>query len=172
MKSRASLVLLIALLVLVPLSHLEIEPSDGSWLLRVDGVPVDVPGHVADAFSTLTRSCSRVQALAPADPGFESALEAIRRESPPHSLSAQLVDLRRQGDWLLAQVRFTELQSAVVLLQVSEAGYAIAAGGVWSGSTHPHRPGPVVRRYLRSRVPQAPGDLIDCFEDRVAVPGR
>ena len=169
MKSRASLVLLIALLVLVPLSHLEIEPSDGSWLLRVDGVPVDVPGLVADGYSTLTRSCNQVQALAPADQRYAAALEAIRRESPPHSLSAQLVDLRRQGDWLLAQVRFTELQSAVVLLQASEAGYAIAAGGVWSGSTHPHRPGPVIRRFLRSRVSQAPGDLMDCFEDRMPV---
>ena len=172
MKSRASLILLVALLVLVPLSHLELEPSDGSWLVRVDGVPVDVPGLVADGYSTLTRSCSRVQALAPADPGFEAALEAIRQESPPQSLSAKLVDLRRQGDWLLAQVHFTELQSAVVLLQAAGAGHVIAAGGVWSGSTHPHRPGPVIRRFLRSRVPQAPGDLVDCFDDRVTVPSR
>lgn len=170
MKSRASLILMVALLVLVPLSHLELEPSDGSWLLRVDGVPVDVPGLVADGYLTLTRSCSRVQALAPEDPGFDLALEAIRRESPPQSLSAKLVDLRRQGDWLLAQVQFTELQSAVLLLRANGAGYALAAGGVWSGSTHPHRPGPVIRRFLRTRVPQAPGALIDCFDDQVTVP--
>lgn len=172
MKSRASLVLLLLLLVLVPLSHLEMEASDGSWLLRVDGVPVDVPGWAADTYSALTRSCSQVQATAPADQRFVAALEAIRRESPPQSLTAQLVDLRQQGDWLLAQARFTALQSAVVLLQASEAGYAIAPGGVWSGSTHPHRPGPVIRRFLRSRVPQAPGDLIDCFDDRLAPPTR
>lgn len=172
MKSRASLVLLVVLLVLVPLSHLEIEASDGSWLLRVDGVPVDVAGLVADGYSTLTRRCSRVQAIGQAEPQFATALDVIRHESPPHSLSATLIDLRRQDDWLLAQVRFTELQSAVVLLQASGAGYAIATGGVWSGSTHPHRPGPVIRRFLRSRVSQAPGDLIDCFEDRVNLPGR
>ncbi len=165
MKSRASLILLLLLLVVVPLSHLEIEPSDGSWLVRVDGVPVDVPGLVADALTTLTRSCSRVQALAPANPQFSAALDAIRRESPPHSLSAQLVGLRRQDDWLLAQVSFTELQSAVVLMQASESGYVISSGGVWSGSTHPHRPAPVIRRFLRSRVPQAPGDLIDCIDE-------
>jgi len=165
MKSRASLILLLLLLVIVPLSHLEIEPSDGSWLVRVDGVPVDVPGLVADSYSTLTRSCRQVHVLGPADPQFAAALEAIRRESPPHSLSAQLLDLRRQGDWLLAQVRFTELQNAVVLLQVSESGYALAPGGVWSGATHPHRPSPVIRRFLRSRVPKAPGDLIECFDE-------
>ena len=28
----------------------------------------------------------------------------------------------------------------------------------------------MIRRFLRSRVPQAPGDLIDCFEDRLAQP--
>ncbi len=172
MKSRASLVLLVILLVFVPLSHLEVEPADDSWLLRVTGVPVDVRGLVSDGFVRLARSCSRVQALGPDDQRFTSALKAIRQESPPHSLSAQLVDLRQQEDWLLAQVRFANLHDAVVLLHVADAGHVIAPGGVWSGSTLPHRPGPVIRRFLRSRVPQAPGDLIDCFEDRLAVPGR
>ena len=44
MKSRAILFLLLVSLVWVPLSHLEVEPSDDSWLLRVDGVPFDVRG--------------------------------------------------------------------------------------------------------------------------------
>jgi hypothetical protein len=172
MKFRASLLVLVVLLVVVPLSHLNIESSDDSWLVRVDGVPVDVPGLVSDTYSALTRSCSQVQALGPTDPRFASAQEVIRQESPPHSLSAQVVDLRQQGDWALAQVRFAELQSAVVLLQASGAGYAMSPVGVWSGSTHPHRPGPVVRRYLRSRVPQAPGDLVACFDDLVTGAGR
>ncbi len=169
MKSRARLVLLALLLVLVPLSYLDVEHADDSWLLRVTGVPVDVRGLVSDGFVRLARSCSRVQALGPDDQRFTSALRAIRQESPPHSLSAQLVDLRQQEDWLLAQVRFANLHDAVVLLHASGAGHVIAPGGVWSGSTHPHRPGPVIRRFLRSRVPQAPGDLIDCFENRVSL---
>ncbi len=172
MKSRAIGVLLAVLLVAVPLSHLEVEPSDDSWLVRVDGVPFDVAGLMADQALALTRRCGQVQSLGPTDPRFASALAALRQESPPHSLSAQLVDLRQQGDWLLAQVRFADLNNAVVLLQASGAAYVIPAGGVWSGSTHPHRPGPVIRRFLRGKVPQAPGDLVDCFEDYLAVPGR
>ncbi len=168
MKSRASLVLLVVLLVLVPLSHLEVEPADDSWLLRVTGVPVDVRGLVSDGYARMTRSCGQVHPLGPEDPRFASALQAIRQESPPQSLSAQLVDLRQQDDWLLAQARFAELHNAVVLLRASGAGYAIAPAGVWSGSTHPHRPGPLVRKFLRSRVPQAPVDLVDCFDDRFA----
>ncbi len=163
MKSRARLVLLVLLLVLIPLSYLDIERADDSWLLRVTGVPVDVPGLVSDTYSVLTRRCTPVQSVDRADLRFRSALETIRQESPPHSLSAQIVDLRGQGDWLLAQVRFADLHDAVVLLQGAGVGHVIAPGGVWSGSTHPHRPGPMIRRFLRSRVPQAPGDLIDCF---------
>ena len=166
MKSRATFTLLLTMLVLLPLSHLEIEASDDSWLLRVDGRPVDVAGYFSEKYTNLTRHCSQVPALGPTDRLYNDALTAIRQYSPPDSLSAQLVHVIRQDHWLLAQTRFLGLQNAVVLLTQSEQGLTIPEGGIWSGTTHPHRPEPVIRRYLQGRVPAAPADLTGCFNSR------
>jgi hypothetical protein len=151
----------------LPLSHLEIQASDDSWLLLVDGRPVDVAGYFAEKRTQLTRNCSPVKDLSAADRLHAEALRAVRHYSPPDSLSAQLVHAIRQDKWLLVQVQFSDLQAAVVMLTDSGQGLTIPEGAVWSGSTHPHRPDPFIRRYLRSRVPTAPADLIACFESRI-----
>ena len=52
MKLRAMPVVLLALVVLLPLSHLEFERVDDSWLLRVDGRPVDMAGALAQPWLT------------------------------------------------------------------------------------------------------------------------
>jgi hypothetical protein len=155
------------MLVALPLSHLEIHASDDSWLLRVDGRPVDVAGYASERYTQLTRHCNQVQVLRPIDPLHEQALNAIEQYSPPDSLSARMVHVIRQDDWLLAQVKFRNLQDAVVLLRASRQGLEIAKEGVWSGATHPHRPEPLIRRYLQGRVPAAPTDLTECFTYRL-----
>lgn len=162
---------LAALTVLLPLGHLELESSDDSWLLRVDGRPVDVAGYLSEKYTALTRNCDQVQGVPPTDPLHADVLGAIRQYSPPDSLSAQLVALIRQDRWLLAQVEFSTLQDAVVLLKASEQSLTIPQGGVWSGTTHPHRPEPVIRRYLQSTVPAAPVDLTACFASSL-TPGH
>ena len=151
------------MLVVLPLSHLEIQTSHDSWLLLVDGRPVDVAGYVSERHTRLTRHCSHVQALPPTDPLHAQALNTIKHYSPPDSMSARMVHAIRQGDWLLAQVKFRNLQDAVVLLKASTPGLEIVKDGVWSGATHPHRPEPLIRRYLQIRVPSAPADLTACF---------
>ena len=143
--------------------HLEIEAMDDSWLLRVDGRGVDVAGHVAEQFTSLTRRCNAVQRVLPNDALYADTLNVIRQYSPPDSLSAQLMDLTRQDDWLLAQVTFDRLHSAVVLLNASPHGWMVADGAIWSGPTHPHRPEPLIRRYIRSKAAAAPTALLDCF---------
>ena len=163
MKYRASAVVLAVMLVGLPLSHLEVEAFDDSWLLRVDGRPVDVAGYLSERYTQLTRHCRHVQALSPSDPLHAYALRAVVQYSPPDSLSARIVQASRQGDWVLAQVKFRQLQDAVVLLQTTAYGPVIAQGGVWSGATHPHRPDPIIRRYLQNRVPAVPANLLACL---------
>jgi len=138
MKYRASGVVLVAMLVALPLSHLEIQTSDDSWLLRVDGRPVDIAGYVSERYTQFTRECSHVHALLPSDPLSAQALGAIEQHSPPDSLSARMVHVIRKDDWFLVQVKFRSLQDAVVLLSATKEGLEIAMGGVWSGTTHPH----------------------------------
>lgn len=148
----------------LPFQHLELESSDDSWLLLVDGRPVDVVGYFSEQFTSLTRRCNQVEMVIPGDPLQEQALNAIRQYSPPDSFSAQILQLTRQHDWLLAQVKFDQLESAVVLLTQLDQKYSIPTGGVWSGSTHPHRPEPFVRRFIRANVPLVPAQLMSCFE--------
>lgn len=163
LKSPAKLSLLVALLVLLPLSHLDIERSEGGWLLRVDGRPVDLAGELSERYTRLTRDCRPVQDLAAQDPMRAAVTQAIAQYSPPDSLSARLVQVSHQGPWYLAQVKFDHLQDAVVLLTRSPQGLAIAEDAVWSASTFPHKPEPVIRRYLQAKAPAAPRALIDCF---------
>ena len=155
------------MLVALPLSHLEIHASDDSWLLRVDGRPVDVAGYVSERYTQLTRQCNQVQVLRPTDPLHAQALNAIEQYSLPDSLSARLLHAIRQDDWLLVQVKFRNLQDAVVLLRASRQGLEVVKDGVWSGATHPHQPEPFIRRYLQGRVPAAPADLTECFAYRL-----
>ena len=164
MRYKASAVVLVAMAIGLPLSHLEIQASDDSWLLLVDGRPVDVAGHLAQWRTQLTRNCSQAQDLPEADRLHADALQVIWHFSPPDSLSAQMVQLIAQDGWLLAQVRFSGLQESVVVLAPSDRGLTIPEGAVWSGTTHPHRPDPFIRRYLRSKAPAAPADLTACFE--------
>lgn len=164
MKWRATQVVLLAMVVLLPLSHVDIEPSDDSWLLWVDGRPVDVAGEWAHRTTRWRRDCSQVQPVPANDPLHALVLATLRQHSPPDSRSAQLLQLTRMGRWLLAQARFVSLQDAVVLLEHTGQGVVVPDGGVWSGSTHPHRPEPVIRRYLQSRVPSAPASLTACWD--------
>lgn len=149
--------------VLLPLSHLELRSSDGSWLLLVDGRAVDVAGVLSQSYTRWTRDCRQVQSVAATEPLHAQVLAALRQHSPPDSLSADLRQLTRSGSWLLAHARFDTLQEAVVLLELSPQGVRVPEGAVWSGSTHPHRPEPLIRRYLQSRVPSAPEPLLACM---------
>ena len=169
MKRATGLTLLLACLVLVPLSHVDLASTDDSWLLMVDGRAVDVRGHAAEQWNRLRRDCRHMQAVAATAPWHGQALRAMRQYSPPDSASAQLQQLLRHQDWAVAEVRFARLQSAVVLLRDGPAGLAIVPQGIWSGSTHPHRYSAFVRRYLKSQVPQAPSVLIDCFDPQDAA---
>jgi hypothetical protein len=167
MKRSTALGVLLAVAVLVPLSHLEVQPADDSWLLRIDGRPVDVAGAWAQTFTRWRRDCRRVQPLSPPHAVHAAALQALREHSPPDSASAEIVSLSRQGDWLLAQARFGPLQNAVVLLQASAQGWGVVEAGIWSGSTHPMRAEPFIRRYLQRQVPEVPSDLLDCLDAEV-----
>ena len=162
MKRRTALLALAVVTVLVSLSHLELEQHDDSWLLRIDGRPVDLAGQVAELRERLLRDCRQVQTLTHDDPRTALALQAVQNHSPPDSRSASMTGLWAQGDWMLASVQFASLHPALALLRREPHGWQVVQGGVWSGSTHPFRPAPYIRRYLERRVPEAPADLLAC----------
>ena len=170
-RSRALLTLLVAGLVLVPLSHLQWLAVDGGGLLLVDGRPVDVRGQASEFWTRWRRDCRPTTALSPDDAVHAHVLQAVRAYSPPDSHTAQLRQLRLQGDWAVADVRFGQLQNAVVLLRQDSGGWTVQPQGIWSGTTHPHRYTAFVWRYLQDRVPEAPATLIHCLDPSEDWPG-
>ena len=43
-------------------------------------------------------------------------------------------------------------------------GLRILPEAMWSGTTHPLHEASFIRRYMRLRAPEAPADLIRCFD--------
>lgn len=164
MKKYVALTLLVLTAVGVVASHLEVERHDDSYVLNVDGVRFDVLGHANDQLIRATRRCANVNQQLTNDPMAEAVKTALRAYSLPDSQRLVLRQLSSSGSWFLAEVEFSDLQSAVVLLENGENGFTINNGSVWSGPVDPWVAGPWIRRYLLKRAPQVPSDLWACFD--------
>ncbi len=145
-------------------AHVGVEAQDGSYFGVWQGRKHDVMGWAADSGNRLLRDCSEVKRLNASSPTGMQALQLIEGYSPPDSRQAQLVSLLQQGDWLVAELTFVQLNPAVVLLRAEPAGLRLPERAVWSGSTAPWEPGPRIRAHLRAQAPQVPANLLACFE--------
>ena len=164
MKKYVALTLLVLTAVGVVASHLEVERHDDSYVLNVDGVRFDVLGHANDQLIRVTRRCANVNQQPTHDPTAEAVKTALRGYSLPDSQRLVLRQLSSSGSWFLAEVEFSDLQPAVVLLENGENGFTINNGSVWSGPVDPWVAGPWIRRYLLKRAPQVPSVLWACFD--------
>ena len=164
MKSRAALTLLVFLLLAVPISHLQLQQVDQRWLLDVDGRLVDVAGQWSDSLNRLLRDCKSVREVSAQEVTHVQAAKIIGQYSPPDSQALRLSGLWQRGDWLLAEVDFRRLAPAVVVLWHHQGAWQVQTAGVWSGLTHPHWPAFFIRQYLGRKIPQAPADLLACYD--------
>ena len=180
MKKHVALTLLVCTVLGVTAAHLSVERQDNGWLLVVDGRRHDVIGTVREAMLRFKRQCAAVRDASGEQALADAALRAVRNYSPPDSASARLLQLHATPAWLLAEVEFERLFPAVVLLRQLPQSDASTAGAVrgdvwqiedraiWSGLTHPWKAAPLIREYLRARVPELPAPLLDCFEPRAS----
>jgi hypothetical protein len=168
MKKYVALSLLAVTALGVIASHLEVQRYDDGYFLRIDGVPVDASGHASEALNRATRRCDAVAQRSPSDLSSDPSATAVKGlisdYSPPDSERLQLRQLLSLGPWFLAEVEFSDLQPAVILIEQNAQGLSIHNDSIWSGSTQPWVPGPWIRRYLRQRAPLAPPALWDCFD--------
>jgi len=173
MKKYVALSLLALTALGVIASHLDFERHDDSYLLQIDGVAVDVRGHVSAALNQATRRCGDITQLSPdvlpGHPLGMAAQEVISEYSPPDSRGLKLRQLLSSGSWVLAEVEFSELQPAVILLEQNRNGLAIHPDSIWSGSTQPWLAAPWIRQYLRQRAPPVPSALWTCFDPTPAL---
>ena len=145
-------------------AHVDVEAQDGRYFGVWQGKKHDVIGWLADHKNQLWRDCSAVQQLSNSSPAAEQVLTLIADHSPPDSRNARLVSLLQQGDWLLAELVFAQLNPAVVVLQAVPEGIRLPERAVWSGSTSPWQPGPRIRQHLELQVPQVPAALLACYD--------
>ncbi len=166
MKKHVALSLLALTVWGVTASHLAVEERDGSDLMLVDGLAVDVRGQISAAWNQATRQCDAVAQNRDltGDPSAIAVRKRISEFSPPDSQRLKLRQLSSSGPWFLAEVEFVELQPVVILLAQKETTLDIHPHAIWSGITQPWVAGPWIRRYLRQRAPQVPPALWDCFD--------
>jgi hypothetical protein len=164
MKRHVALVALVVTAAVVIDLHVDWRRADNGVLLRVGERDVDVWGQMREAWTVFSRRCGQVQTLRAGDPVWDRALATIRDYSPPDSHSAQVVNLLRQDEWLLAQVVSDRLMPAVAALKIDGPDINLVPRGVWSGNTAPWVAAPWVRDYLRRQVPPLPPALTDCLE--------
>ena len=145
-------------------AHVDFEAQDGRYFGVWQGKKHDVIGWLADHKNQLWRDCSAVQQLSNSSPAAKQVLTLIADHSPPDSRNARLVSLLQQGDWLLAELVFAQLNPAVVVLQAVPEGIRLPERAVWSGSTSPWQPGPRIRQHLELQVPQVPAALLACYD--------
>ena len=164
MKRHVAATLLVLTTLGVINAHVDVEAQDGRYFGVWQGKKHDVIGWLADHKNQLWRDCSAVQQLSNASPAAEQVLTLIADHSPPDSRNARLVSLLQQGDWLLAELVFAQLNPAVVVLQAVPEGIRLPERAVWSGSTSPWQPGPRIRQHLELQVPQVPAALLACYD--------
>ena len=164
MKRHVAATLLVLTTLGVINAHVDVEAQDGRYFGVWQGKKHDVIGWLADHKNQLWRDCSAVQQLSNASPAAEQVLTLIADHSPPDSRNARLVSLLQQGDWLVAELVFAQLNPAVVVLYAAPGGMHLPERAVWSGSTSPWQPGPRIRQHLELQVPQVPAALLACFD--------
>ncbi len=162
-RRRVALTLLVLSLIGTAALHLRVERRDHSWLLLVDGVAHDPLGAVAEAWQRAHRDCSGVDVLRPVDAAWQASRQAVAAYSPPDSASARLTSALALGEWRLVEARFDTLPPVVVVLRAEGGTLRVQERAVWSGTTAPWEPGPLIRRYLGARSPGLPKVLLACL---------
>lgn len=167
MKKHVSLTLLLVTALGVLNAHVDLPELDGRRFVHAQARLYDPLGWLQDHWTRLTRRCASAETVA--QERAQQALRAIQDFSPPDSHSARLMQLQAAGPWLLAEVEFERLSPAVVLLREAAGRTEVQGQAIWSGSTAPWRPAPLIRSHLANRAPDVPATLVACFTPRAAL---
>ena len=169
MKKHVAITLLVLTTLGVLKAHVGIERQDGAYFLSYQGKQHDVLGAFLNQTNAVLRQCGSVQVIDINSPQADAALKAIQNYSPPDSNHARLLGLQQQGLWVLAELEFSTLNPAVALLTSDQPTARVVEDAIWSGSTAPWQSANLIRRYIQDRAPQAPKELMDCFDPANAL---
>lgn len=168
MKKHVALTLLLLTTLGVINAHVDLPEVDGRRFVLAQGKLHDPLGWFEDQWTQSLRRCGAVRRLDSNSNDVQASLRAIQAFSPPDSQSARLLQVLAHSDWLLAEVEFERLNPAVVLLRKNPTQVQVVGDAVWSGSTEPWRPAPLIRRHLSAKAPELPRALLECFTPSAA----
>jgi len=165
MKKHVAATLLGVVGFLVMDSHIHWVPHDQGTLLEISGQVMDPQGWASEQWRRWRSHCQEWngQEVPRQTAKANAVLQVIQQHSLPDSLEAQLLQLRMQGDWAMAEVTFKTLNPSIVVLRQWGGAWHIQDTAVWSGSTAPWHAADFVRRYLRQQAPELPEPLLACF---------
>lgn len=172
MKRHVAASLLGVLVLLVIDNHLHWVPHDQGTLLEVSGQVFDTRGWASEQWRRWRTRCPELNGQEVPPETSNAVLQTIQQHSVPDSLNAQLLQVRMQGDWAIAEVAFKTLNPSIVVLRRWGGAWQIQDTAVWSGSTAPWHAADFVRRYLRQQAPELPEPLLACFRIDLARYGQ
>jgi hypothetical protein len=172
MKRHVAATLLCVLGLLVIDSHVNWVPHDQGTLLEVSGQVFDTRGWASEQWRQWRSNCQELNGQKVPLQTSQAVLQTIQQHSLPDSLDAQLLQVRMQGDWAIAEIAFKTLNPSIVVLRQWGGVWHIQDTAVWSGSTAPWHAANFVRRYLRQQAPGLPEPLLACFTIDLARYGQ
>jgi hypothetical protein len=144
-------------------NHIDWVRQDHGVLLEINGQRHDPQGWLSEHWRQWRQDCRAVSAPALNSDVALGILQTIQQHSLPDSRDAQLLQLRQQTDWAIAEVRFQTLNPSIVVLRQHHGHWLIQDTAVWSGSAAPWHAAHFVRRYLQRQAPQLPTALLHCM---------
>lgn len=144
------------------LSHF--EKYEHSVIFVTSSTVYDPFGNVKNFYNRISRDCSAVVEVQRQSKEWLEIKTELSHMKEPYPTEATPLRVMRQGSWYMVESEFSALEPAIFLLSQNEGKLQIHVQGIWSGTPAPWTPGPIIRKYMQSKVPTAPKALIGCFE--------
>lgn len=133
---------------------MHVVPLDGRFVISMGNDVIDPVGGLKLAYTRATRRCGAVELV---DPVFAASMLAAAELPGASPRSAW-----RQGEWLIVETDFDDLEPAIVLLK--KQGDQLEAAAVYSGTAAPFNDVQVIHDFFVHSRADAPQDLIYCYE--------
>ena len=163
---RIRIFLVTALVLVLGLAYVlsHVERYEESVIFVTQENVYDPIGRVRDIYNQATRDCSSVVVVSPGSPDWISIQNVLSHLPEPNETPATLLVTMREGDWFMVESNFSDLEPAIFLIEKHEQTFTVMDQAVWSGTASPLRAGPEIRSFMQMNAPQAPANLIRCFQ--------
>lgn len=152
----AALLTLVALLIV----YRHVEKVDDGYIISIESSVFDPVGELKLAYTRASRNCHAVKKIGEAEMFAALASSNLRvgsADATPRPRAGWM-----QDSWILVETDFENLEPAVILLESTANTYKVAA--LYGGTAAPFNDVQVIHTHLSHQRPDAPKQLINCYE--------